>query len=184
MYQFLRGFRDFIRDNVCKQIELKRIERDEYEKPIYTRVNPEVYLFDEIISIGETKMPYIKIYATSTNSAINKILDITLGIFVKNDGIYSYQYDNEGNQLADYNLKPDDQSAWMDAWGIAGKIERELLSNGLKVYPLGQNVDIIPSEDEWVGNGIAQIDVKFQIELPPTPITNSEFTKGGYLDDL
>lgn len=176
MYATLENLKEFLEESVCKEVKFKRMETDEYGKPIYTKVHPDVYIFDGLISYNETKMPYIRLYATASYNANATILDVDLSIFVKNDGLYSYRYDEEGNQLADYNFEPNDAEVWLDAITLAQTILRALLNSEVeRKFLINKETDIqiIPMKSEYVGDGIAQVDMKFEIMIPPYPIIPS-----------
>lgn len=175
MYKELENFKNFLENTVCKRIKLKQIIEDECGKYIYQRVPPNVYIFDELISYNETKMPYIKIYASEQSNIEQTILNITLDIFVKNDGIYSKKYDEQGNELADYKIEVDDEVVWRDAIVLAEMIKEELLNLKFPVdfvFNNDKSIEITPAQTDYTGNGIAQISMKFDLTYLPAPITS------------
>lgn len=151
------------------QNNYKRLEYDEATKEsIYQRLPPEIFLFDNLISYKESKMPYVCIEGNSRQCVDVTKIDVTLRIVTKNDGILSWKYDEFGNKLNEHEFEPDDTACFLDVISISEKIQMELLKKS--PLPIEPNDGVLIQskfiKEDFTGNGIACMELYFTLVAP------------------
>ncbi len=178
MYFKLRQLKTKIEDEVCKGMEIKRIEFDDFGNQVYTTVEPLVFLFDETVAYRESKMPYICISAKSLSFTDRTDIHVDLKIMVKNDGLITKKFDDEGNQLVDTNFKPNDFMSYESALAIAEKCRMVLLSTnnlGIVSDSQGLRMSLEFDDTDYTGDGIACAVLKFIVRTKPFTFVNKNY---------
>lgn len=149
-------------------MKYKRLEEDNI-----TFVYPEVYLFDTVGYIQESSMPYIQISATEDSGVENNIVNFTIKVVAKNDGIIYNITDDEGNETNEKGIIANDFLAYETALAIGERIELELFDKAI----LKDNKKFYKQfiENDFTGDGVAILQLKFSVYAPP--IINTSINK-------